>query len=99
MHLAILNLVEVLGFDRNIIEALVTLITGDKAHQDEELTKSLKEIYKRKTSSEGREAPDQNMQLGEFANFVHQELCSLSRSEKVVTQLSYGLGIPKSFIA
>ena len=39
------------------------------------------------------------MELGEFGNFVHQELCSLSRSEKVVTQLSYGLGIPKSIIA
>ena len=34
MHLAILNLVEVLGFDRNIIEALVAIITGGKANQE-----------------------------------------------------------------
>ena len=46
MHSAILNLVEELGYDRSILEALVTLSVAGKAKDSRELSKSLREIYK-----------------------------------------------------
>ena len=95
---AIHNLVQLLGFNFNIVNAIANVITTDSEVGEGELNTSINQIYKKKLGGQSTDARNQE-NLAQFAKFITEELTCIARSERVIDLLSYVFRIPKSFIS
>ncbi len=101
INVAVANLVQLLGFNKPILLALVNIISSDSDVADAELDLSINEIYKRKLNAQGgREMGGKNQQnLSQFAKYVNEELSCISDSERVIDMLANVMGMPKSIVS